>query len=325
LSKKKTTKKKDKSFFKKNKKFFSGFGIGLVLLVGVIVGVKLVIDFSFVEDDNIIDLPDEHDEDGGYITPRICSVKVEDITEYTCTFKVFVLSSEQVTEFVADFKVNDEFLFQQNLGSPSAGWYIKYFTKTGFGDYHDGDIITADLHLTYLSTKDGFYYSVDEYDVISFSFLYEDEEPVTPYYPPEIIPGTFEYSFADTMLTFSFATENYEHITGINYYFVVDGVINDPDGIDYQMIMISNGVFESSFDYTALDLEKTNYIYLEMSFLNEENLGDLKIYEEFAQFGGNSNQNVIGFNFLFSTLVFVSISTMLIIKRKRIVDSYGPN
>jgi len=328
MSKKKTTKRKNKSFFKKNKGFFVGLSIGLVLLSGTIIGTKLILDLVLVNDDNIIDIPDEGHDDI-YIPPSISSVKVEDLTDYTVTIKVFVLSSDQVTELVADFKVNGVFLFQHDLGTPDAGWYINYFTKTSFGNYQDGDIITADLHLTYLSSKDGFTYKINQNDALSFSFLYEsDPDPPPSYFPPEIISNTFEYSFSDNMLTFSFATENYEHIIGIDYHFVVDGIIViDAEGkkIEYTMSMDANGVFESTFDYSTFDVEQTNYICLEMLFTDQNGYSDLMIYEEFAQFGGSDKRLNVGFDLVFPLLVFATISMLFIAKRKKEVGIYGTN
>ena len=299
----------------------------LIAIIGLFAGIRF---FTLMEDDVIIIGPTHTPTptNGGTLPPYEKPVIllgsatiVPDL--YDAEFQISVSNPEQVMLIAIHFYVDGiEDSYTLELDNPISGVFQKTITRTSFSTYTPSSTITIYLIMAYFDEQ-GSIATERVDDIITFSFLLEPEP--LPYYPPEIIAGTFEYSIEETIITFGFSTTYHELINSIGCYFVIDGdVFETATGQDYviEMIHIESGYYQSFFDYTLFPLDIDVFLYLTVGYVDVEGEDDSYVVEELTHFNIESGTaNGIGINYLFiviATTVAFALFTIIENKNRKV-------
>jgi len=300
----------------------------LIAIIGLFAGIRF---FTLMEDDVIIIGPTHTPTptNGGTLPPYEKPVIllgsatiVPDL--YDAEFQISVSNPEQVMLIAIHFYVDGiEDSYTLELDNPISGVFQKTITRTSFSTYTPSSTITIYLIMAYFDEQ-GSIATERVDDIITFSFLLEPEP--LPYYQPEIIAGTFEYSIEETIITFGFSTTYHELINSIGCYFVIDGdVFETATGQDYviEMIHIESGYYQSFFDYTLFPLDIDVFLYLTVGYVDVEGEDDSYVVEELTHFNIESGTaNGIGINYLFiviaTTVAFALFTIIKKIKNRKV-------
>ncbi|MCE7743650.1 MAG: hypothetical protein GPJ52_00795 [Candidatus Heimdallarchaeota archaeon] len=315
-------------------KWMIGFGmIGLLIAsIGIYTSIRL--SHVFIPDDDPIIIPTHTPTptNGGTPTPPPyqkpemlldSATIIPDID--SAEFQISVSNSEHVMFIAVHFYVDGvEDSYALELNNPISGVFQKTITRTSFSTYNPSSTITIYLIMAYYDEQ-GIIDTERVDDVITFSFLLEEDLP--PYYPPEIIAGTFEYSIEETIITFGFSTTYHELINSIGCYFVIDDdVFEISTGQDYviEMIHVESGYYQSLFDYTLFPLDIDVFLSLTVGYVDIEGEDDSYIVEELTYFNiPSGTANGVGINYLFivmATAVVFALFTIIKKTRKRRSD-----
>lgn len=235
---------------------------------------------------------------------------------YDAEFQISVSNPEHVMLIAIHFYVDGyEESYSLILNNPISGVYQTIIYVNQF-DYHvPNSVIIVYLIMTYY--EEGGVGVEREDDVVEFSFLIEDEDP--EYYPPEVIPGTLEYTIEETTITFGFSTTYHELINSISCYFVIDDDIFEISvGQTYviEMIHVESGYYQSFFDYTLFPLDVDVFLYLTVDYIDAEGEDDSYVVEEFTYFNIESGTaNGIGINYLFIIAAPIILALITTIKK----------
>ena len=233
-------------------------------------------------------------------------------------FQICVSNSEHVMLIGIHFYVDGaEDSYAQELDNPISGVFQKTITRASFSTYTPSSTITIYLIMAYFDEQNAIGTErVD--DIITFSFLLEPEPP--PYYPPEIIAETFEYSIEETIITFGFSTTYHELINSIGCYFVIDDdVFEMSAGQAYiiEMIHVESGYYQSLFDYTLFPLDVDVFLYLTVGYVDVEGEDDSYIVEELTHFKIESGTaNGAGINYIFVIIATAVVFALFTIIKK---------
>ena len=300
--------------------------IGLIIAgSSVFIGIKL---YQLAETDDPIIIPIHTPTPTNGGTPTIPYEKPEMLLESAmivpgvndAEFQISVSNSEHVMFIAVHFYVDGtEDSYALELNNPISGVFQETIIRTSFSTYTPSSTITIYLIMAYFD-KQGAIATERVDDIITFSFLLEPAP--LPYYPPEIIVGTFEYSVEETIITFGFSTTYHELINSIGCYFVIDGdVFETATGHDYviEMIHIESGYYQSFFDYTLFPLDIDVFLYLTVGYVDVEGEDDSYVVEELTHFNIESGTaNGIGINYLFIVIAAtVALALFTIIKKTR--------
>jgi len=300
--------------------------IGLIIAgSSVFIGIKIQ-QLQETDDPIIIPTHTPTPTNGGTPTPPPPYQKPEMLLESatiipdidSAEFQISISNSEHVMLIAIHFYVNGvEDSYALELDNPISGIFQKTITKTSFSTYTPSSTITIYLIMAYFDEQ-GAIATERVDDVITFSFLLEPDLP--PYYPPEIIVGTFEYSIEETIITFGFSTTYHELINSIGCYFVIDDDIFEiSTGQTYviEMIHVESGYYQSLFDYTLFPLDVDVFLYLTVGYVDVEGEDDSYIVEELTHFMIESGTaNGIGINYLFIVIATVVVFALFTIIKK---------
>ena len=284
-----------------------------------------------------IDIPTNGDDGETTFDVPVVSVdsaKITDLNEISFDFEVFVTYRSSVSKMEVYFFIDDVFSFKDTLTSLGSGFYGDSYSKSQFSEVETDSKITLDIHMTYYHLIDGVSYDVPYYDVVDeFSFVYTEDPG---YVEPEIVDGSFEKSVEDPLITFKFLVSDFEHVNSISYYFEVDNeVVEGVTGEDIilEMTHEGGGVYSASFDYTPFNLEKTTYIYLRMSFENEDEIDEERIYQKFTSFEYATDptdttptptispiNGAPGYSFIIGIIAISAIALGVVIRKRRRVS-----
>lgn len=297
--------------------------VGLIIAgVGLFVGIKF--QHTLIEDDLII-IPTHTPTTNGDTPPPVYQ-KPEMLIDsatiipdfYDAEFQISVSNPEHVMFIALHFYVDSyEDSYSLILDNPISGVYQAIIYVNQF-DYHvPNSVIIVYLMMTYYEEVGIGVERAD--DVAEFSFLIEDEDP-PPYFPPEIIPGTLEYTIEETIITFGFSTTYYELINSIGCYFVIDDdVFEISVGQTYviEMIHVESGYYQSFFDYTLFPLDVDVFLYLTVDYIDAEGEDDSYVVEEFTYFFIESGTaNGIGINHFFIVIATAVVFALFTIIKK---------
>ena len=237
---------------------------------------------------------------------------------YDAEFQISVSNPEHVMSIAIHFYVDGgEDSYTLLLDNPISGVYQTIIYMNQFDYCVPNSVITANLMMAYMGAEGGVAVETTD-DVVEFSFLIGEDPP--EYYPPEVIPGTLEYTIEETIITFGFSTTYFELINSIGCHFVIDDDIFETSaGQAYviEMIHIESGYYQSFFDYTLFPLDVDVFLFLTVSYVNVDEKDDSYVVE-FTYFNIESGTaNGIGINYLFIVIATAAIFTLFTIIKKR--------
>jgi len=307
-------------------KWMIGFGMIGLLIASIGVYTSFRLSHVLVEDDDIVIIPTHiPTPTNGYTPPSYhkpemlldSATIIPDINN--AEFQISVSNPEHVVLIGMHFYVDGvEDPYTLLLENPISGVYQVTIYMNQFNYHVPNSVVIIYLIMSYITEQGGIAAErVD--DVVTFSFKKEDDVP--PYYPPEIISGTFEYSIEETVFTFGFSVTYHELITSIGCYFVIDDDIFEISAGEYyvvDMIHIESGYYQSFFDYMIFPLDVWIYFYLTVGYIDVEGEDDSYIVEElqdFIVYSGTANG--AGTNYLFIIIIPMILVLFSIIRKVR--------